>query len=382
MNGTLYASGLLNTSIGFMMSGLIGVLFGVFLEQAGFGSSRRITGVFYFKDMTVLKVILTALAVAIIGYHYLVSLGWLVPGQVHMLETYWLAQIVGGLIFGVGFVMGGWCPGTALVGLASAKLDALLFIVGVVLGSILFNEVFSVIRPVYEGMQGGAVFLYESLNASPKLLPLMVCVVSVLAFAGSTLLERRVGGKARSERAVLKRHGVAAAALLLFSAGVLLTHAPTPVTAVEKETRQGFMVEVAEAKDHVEPLELAELIMKGNGDLLVVDLRSQEDYTHFHLRGAINVPLETLGIQADAELPRDREIVLYSNGTTHASQAWLQLRHWGWTDVRILTDGLLGFWRVCLTPPSLSGLLDEQTGKAHYAAFQARKSYFLQDTES
>ena len=143
MIGTLYAMDMLQGGVGFMMSGLIGILFGFFLEQAGFGSSRKLTAIFYLRDMAVLKVMFTAVVVALLGYRYLVATGWLMPGQVHVLDTYWGAQMLGGLLFGVGFVVGGWCPGTAFVGLASAKVDALVFLVGAVLGSVFFNELFN-----------------------------------------------------------------------------------------------------------------------------------------------------------------------------------------------------------------------------------------------
>ena len=80
------------------------------------------------------------------------------------MPTVYGAQIVGGLIFGVGFVMGGWCPGTAAVGLASGKLDALVFLGGAVLGSIIFNELFPVIQPLYTWGNQGVVFIYQTLD--------------------------------------------------------------------------------------------------------------------------------------------------------------------------------------------------------------------------
>ena len=187
MNGTLFSLDLLNTPVGFLVAGLIGLLFGFFLEQAGFGSSRKLTGIFYFKDMAVLKVMFTAIVVALVGYRYLTALGWLQPADVYIMPTYWGAAIVGGLIFGVGFVMGGWCPGTAIVGLASAKLDALVFLVGAVLGGILFNEIYGVVEPLYNGLCAGAVTLSDTLGVSMNVLTLALCVIAVLLFAGCGL---------------------------------------------------------------------------------------------------------------------------------------------------------------------------------------------------
>jgi thiosulfate/3-mercaptopyruvate sulfurtransferase len=381
MTGTLYGMQLLNAPAGFMMAGLIGLLFGLFLEQAGFGSSRKLTAVFYFKDMTVLKVMFTAIAVALVGYHYLVAFGWLDPGQVHALHTFWLAQTIGGLIFGAGFVIGGWCPGTAIVGLASAKLDALLFLVGVVLGSVFFNEVFILIKPIYTGMHGGALFVYDFIRVSPKLVPIIVCVIAVLAFIVSTMLERRIGGKPKTEKKALIANVAAAIVLLVFAAGIYVTPQSTS-TPIAKQALRGFLTEIAGAEDHMGALELAHALMRGDEAFVVVDLRSREEYEQFHLRGAVNIPLETLARDAASKLPHQGQIVLYSNGTTHAAQAWLQLQYWGWDNVKVLTDGLLGFWRQCLTPPSLKGVVDENAALALSSEFKSREAYFLGDRDS
>lgn len=376
MNGTLYALDLLQSSGGFMIAGLIGILFGIFLEQAGFGSSRKLTAVFYFRDMAVLKVMLSAVVVCLVGYRYLVALGWLSPHHIYMLDTFWLAQIVGGLIFGTGFVMGGWCPGTAFVGLASAKLDALVFLVGVMLGSILFNEIFFLIRPLYEGMPGGTLFLYDSLGFSEKSVILAACLIAVIVFALLSLFEKGRTPSGTLSTDGWKRHTAAAAVLVLFAAGLFIMP-ERPPQSVTAPAREDYLRQVAQARDHVDPLELAERIMKGEPGLVVVDIRPGGDFAAFHLRGAINLPLDAFSREADAKLPRDGAVILYSNGTTHAAQAWLELRHWGWTNVKILTDGLLGFWRECLTPPSLSIAMDEASSKKALAEFQARRDYFI-----
>lgn len=380
MSGTLYATNLLQTGAGFMTSCLVGILFGLFLEQAGFGSSRRLTGIFYFRDMTVLKVMFTAIAVALIGYHYVVGFGWLAPEQIYMLDTYWPAQVIGGLVFGAGFVIGGWCPGTALVGIASARLDALVFLGGVALGSIFFNELFTLIRPIYEGMHGGTLFLYDSLNLAPKTAIFFFSLVAVAAFMVSSLVETRFGRLPKAPGGTWKRHGIAAAVLILFAGGLFLTPDHPPVTSAGVP-RPGYLMEIARAEDHMDPTDLADLIMKGDPNLIVVDLRSPEAFRQFHLRGAINIPLERLSTEAGHRLTRDRQIILYSNGTTHAAQAWLEMRHWGWSNVKVLMDGLLGFWRDCLTPPSLSGPTDQAVSGDQRSVFASRRLYFLEQAD-
>ena len=379
MINTLYSLGELNTHIGLILALAIGYFFGWFLEKAGFGSSRKLTGIFYFRDMAVLKVMFTAVVTALVGYRYLLALGWLQQDAVFVLDTYWGAQIVGGLLFGVGFVVGGWCPGTALVGLASAKWDALVFLIGAGLGSILFNELFAVLRPLHEIGHAGLLFLPDTLGISWRLFPLLFCLVAVAAFAGSTWLERKFGDDTAPTARATTRNRLAAAALLLAAAGLI--GAPSTTEPEQEDGRAsvpGLLGEVAGAADHVEPEALADRLMRGDTDIVVVDIRSPEDYQAFHIRGAINIPLAELQDRADS-IPRNRTVVLYSNGTTHGAQAWLMMRQWGWPNVRVLTDGLLGFWKYCLTPPSLGGGLDPSTARAAGALFRARRAFFVHD---
>ncbi|MFZ7113065.1 MAG: YeeE/YedE thiosulfate transporter family protein [Desulfatiglandales bacterium] len=376
MNSTLYSLGLLQSGAGFMVACLIGILSGLFLEQAGFGSSRRLAGVFYFRDMAVLKVLLTTIVVTLVGYHYLVALGWLSEAQVYVLDTYWMAQIVGGLIFGAGFVMGGWCPGTAFVGLASAKLDALVFLIGVILGSILFNEVFPLIRPLYEGLHSGTLFLYSTMEFSQEAVVLTACLIALIIFVLVSLLEKRRGKSTALSARSWKRHGAAAAILLLFAGGLFILPKRPPLPAAPL-ARHEYHTQVLQARDYIDPTELADQIMKAEPGLVVVDIRPREDYDAFHLRGAISIPLDTLVLEPEEKLPRDGVVVLYSNGTTHAAQAWIELRRRGWTNLKVLTGGLLGFWRECLTPPSLRGAADQETSQQALDAFQARRDFFV-----
>jgi len=382
MNGTLFSLELLNTPAGFLAAGLIGLLFGFFLEQAGFGSSRKLTGIFYLKDMAVLKVMFTAIVVALVGYRYLLAFGWLRAADVYVMPTYWGAAVVGGILFGVGFVMGGWCPGTAVVGLASAKLDALVFLVGAVLGGIFFNELYNAVEPIYNGLCAGPVTLADSLGIPIKVLTFALCAIAVLAFAGSAALEARFGGEAMPDAAVRRRRRWAAGAVLVLAATLFFVpeRGPAPQVTAPASPPDTFLGNVASGEDHVDPLEAARRMMAAEQGLTVVDVRPASDFALFHLRGAVNIPLEQLSSRL-SELGKARTVILYSNGTTHAAQAWLALRRLGFINALALTDGLVGFWRDCLTPPSLGELpLNEQSAKALYADYAARRAWFVDQT--
>lgn len=93
---------------GFVFAFLIGLGFGFILERAGFGSAKKLAAQFYFRDMTVFKVMFTAIVVAMLGIYYLNAFGWLDLDLIYINPTYIWAQLVGGLILGFGFIIGGY----------------------------------------------------------------------------------------------------------------------------------------------------------------------------------------------------------------------------------------------------------------------------------
>jgi hypothetical protein len=113
---------------------VLGIGFGFVLERAGFASGCKLTAVFYGYDMAVVKVMFTAVVTAMAGIWILSSLGVLDMEAVYVVPTNYVAQIVGGLVFGAGFVIGGYCPGTAVVACATGRLDGIAFAGGILAG--------------------------------------------------------------------------------------------------------------------------------------------------------------------------------------------------------------------------------------------------------
>ena len=122
---------------------VIGMAFGATLESAGFGNSMKLSAQFYFRDMTVFKVMFTAIITASTLVFLSSALGILDYNLIWVPPTYLWPGIVGGLIMGVGFIVGGFCPGTSLVGMATGKLDAIFFVGGVLFGIFMFGETVS-----------------------------------------------------------------------------------------------------------------------------------------------------------------------------------------------------------------------------------------------
>ena len=170
---------------------LIGTGFGFALEQAGFSSSRKLAGMFYGYDTTVLKVFFTAAIVALIGAQLLSYIGLLNLNQVYVNEFYVTASVVGGIIMGAGFIMGGFCPGTGLCAMSIGKIDAMVFVAGGFVGALLFTETYPMIETLANAQYRGPVKINEALGLSPGLFTLILVAVAITMFWLGELAEKR-----------------------------------------------------------------------------------------------------------------------------------------------------------------------------------------------
>lgn len=170
---------------------LIGTGFGFALEQAGFSSSRKLAGMFYGYDTTVLKVFFTAAIVALIGAQFLGYFGMLNLNQVYVNEFYVTASIVGGVIMGAGFIMGGFCPGTGLCAMSIGKVDAMVFVAGGFVGAFLFTETWPMIEGLATAQYRGPVKINEVLGLSPGVFTLVLVAAAVAMFWLAELAEKR-----------------------------------------------------------------------------------------------------------------------------------------------------------------------------------------------
>ncbi|MDP2067731.1 MAG: YeeE/YedE thiosulfate transporter family protein [Lutibacter sp.] len=171
---------------------LIGIAFGFVLEASGFSSSRKLAGVFYGYDFAVLKVFFTAALVAVIGVYYMDYLGFLDINQLYVHPTYLWGAIIGGIIMGVGFVAGGFCPGTSLCAVAIGKIDAIVYVGGIMVGIFIFSELYPLFQPIYEGYFYGNVTLEDSLGINPYWFVFIFSIIAIVAFVISDMVQKRV----------------------------------------------------------------------------------------------------------------------------------------------------------------------------------------------
>ena len=169
----------------------IGLAFGWFLERGGLGDARKLAGQFYFTDLTVFKVLFSALLTAMLGAFWLDRFGLLDLDLVYLPETFVLPQAAGGVLFGAGFLVGGLCPGTSCVAAAAGRIDGLGIIGGMLLGVAGFNAVFDWIAPFYESTALGAVTFTDMAGVSRGAGVALVTAVALAGFAVASRLERQ-----------------------------------------------------------------------------------------------------------------------------------------------------------------------------------------------
>lgn len=169
----------------------IGIAFGWTLERAGLGSAPKLAGQFYLTDFTVFKVMFSAIVTAMLGLFWLNWLGLLDLSRVYVPETHWLPQLAGGLLFGVGFVVAGLCPGTSCVAAASGRGDGALVVAGMFSGVLVSGLLAAPIRDFYEGSAPAAATLPELFHLPYGVLVCAVVAMALIAFASAERWERR-----------------------------------------------------------------------------------------------------------------------------------------------------------------------------------------------
>ena len=191
MNAPFFKFGAFGDETSLVIAFAIGIGFGFFLERAGFGSARKLTSQFYLDDLAVFKVMFTAIVTAMLGIFYLSWLGIMDLSLVDLVPTHLGPQIVGGLVLGFGFVVGGYCPGTSLVAAVTGRIDGLVFVLGVMAGILGFGEAFPLLRRFYESGNLGTLTLPQAFHLPYGLVVLLVVLMALGGFLGAGWVERR-----------------------------------------------------------------------------------------------------------------------------------------------------------------------------------------------
>jgi rhodanese-related sulfurtransferase len=345
---------LITDELNLLVALFLGFGFGFILEQAGFSSSRRLTGLFYGIDFTVLRVFFTAGVTAMIGVALLGGLGLLDLSLVYVNPTFVTSALVGGAIMGVGFVIGGYCPGTSFCGAAVGRVDAMLFVLGGLLGVFGFGEAFPRLQGLYTARSLGDVTLPTALGVSPGAVVVAAAVVAIAAFVVTGRIERRVNPRSSITRFPAWPRRLDAAALLAAAALVAWLGQPEArllARVSDAAFRQAHPVRRVSAD------EVAFRILDGDERLRLIDTRSATQFASFSLPRAVSLPLADLfGRGAREPLSPARDLkVFFGEDEGEATTAALLAIALGYDNVAVLQGGLREFRADFLAGPGATG---------------------------
>lgn len=318
---------------------IIGFAFGYVLEISGFGKSDKLAAQFYFKEWTVLKVMFGAIIVAMILIFAATGLGLLDYNLIWVNPTYLWPGIVGGLIMGFGFILGGFCPGTSLVSAATGKIDGIIFLLGVFFGIFLFGETVGFYEDFWYSSYMGRFTLMDLFNVNTGIIVLLISVAGIGVFVVGEFSEKYIG-KMDITQFGNWRYG--AIVVTIVAAGIVfLIGQPTnadrwDAIADEQETR------ITNREVFAHPAEVLSFMDDPKVIVYVIDIRSETDYNLFHILDSVHVPLADVETHADILRfePINTLFVIAGNDETAATEAWRILMAESVPNVYILEGGI------------------------------------------
>ena len=321
---------------------IIGIAFGFILEQAGFSTSRKLVGLFYGYDFTVLRVFFTAGITAMIGVVILGHYGLLDLSLIYVNPTFLWSAIIGGLIMGLGFVIGGFCPGTSLCAAAIGKIDAIIFVGGSFLGVLAFAEGYPLFEGLYKAEAWGNVRIFEIIGVSQSMFAFLMVLMAVAAFVFTTMLEKKNIGYLYEDLKPLKLYyGLAVVVLLI---GLSAFAFPERQVNLKEESQNQAVIN--ESKFEVmDSDELAFRILDNDKNLQIFDFRTKEEYNELTLPKSSNWTIEDLfgkDINKKLTIKGTDNVIIANNEQDEKGLAYIAGKL-GYKNLYILKGGMNSF---------------------------------------
>jgi uncharacterized membrane protein YedE/YeeE len=347
-----------NDEVRLLTAIVLGFGFGFALERGGFGNARKLAGQFYLRDMTVFKVMFTAILVAMVGLYTLAGLGWVDMARMWINPTFMWAQVVGGFLLGIGFIMSGLCPGTSVVSAASGRWDGVVTIAGIFVGTAVFAvavDLFPALESLYTAGEMGVSILPEVLGLPTLPFVMVVVLVAGMAFIGAEAVEDTF--RARQNEVEHTPHpipvmkfGIAGVLGLVLVVGLGFAPGPTPETAAYR----------AIETDPVAPMTLAERIIAEDPDLMIIDVREDAED---RIPGAYPVALDSTARPVLAGAGATTDVVLVDpDGSLDAIPT-------SWPDgprYRVLEGGWAGWEGQVLTAATPTSARADELERVRY----------------
>lgn len=317
---------------------IAGIGFGYTLEQAGFSSTKKLVGLFYGYDFTVLKVFFTAGVTAMIGVLLFAHWGILDLSMIYVNPTFLWSALIGGAVMGLGFIIGGFCPGTSVCAASIGKLDGLAFVGGSALGVLAFAEGYPVFEKLYLAENWGPVLINEKLGMSKIAFAFVLTAVAFVAFYFTHKIENKVNhyeAKFPKKKRIIYSVGIALAFVVL---GVILF---TP----NQDQRIRNRIANAERQQkcvfrEVGADQLAFEIANNYYKINIIDVRTPSEFEVAHLPLAINIPFEELANRQWQPIFRQKMKTnyFYADSDTLVKKSCLWAKHIGNSENYILKE--------------------------------------------
>ena len=316
----------------FMIALIVGIGFGFALEQGGFASTKKLVGLFYGYDFTVLRVFFTAGITAMVGVIVLNHLNLLDVSIIYINPTFLWAALVGGAIMGLGFIIGGFCPGTSACAAATGRVDGWAFLLGGTIGIFAFAEGFPLWENLYMAENWGPVLMFEQFGLSREVFGVIMILVAAGAFVMTQLIENKVNGKqTRWFKPVIIKNTIIVATPVLLVMMVMITPNRTEVM----NTRIDEKIAAGECNpEMMDADKLAYELMNQYYKYNVIDVRSPEEFAVFHIPTAINIPLEDMAKHAnlDIVIQNIKTNVFYGANIYQSQRACMVSKYFGKSD--------------------------------------------------
>lgn len=344
----------IGTEFNYLLAILIGIAFGYILEQAGFSNAKRLAGVFYGYDFVVLRVFFTAAVTAALGIIFLDHFGLLDSSIIYINPTYVWPMIVGGVIMGLGFILGGFCPGTSVSALSIGKIDALVFFAGLGVGAFIFVEAYPLFSDFFVSSYLGDLFVYDSLGMGRGIFTFIFVMIALFSFVTTYIIEQKVNKKSITIGFNLikehKYHSMAIVATIVIAA--LVSFMPNRSDYVFAKADKLDMEMAQEKAQRISSKELAYRILDNDHSISIIDLRSPEVFAKEGLPGAINIPYQDLlnrGWKDVLDNHEKRKLFIAEDEATELRACCISMKG-GYQNLYILSGGYEAFREKILAP--------------------------------
>jgi len=334
---------ILSSEFSLIAAFFIGIAFGFVLEQAGFSATRKLAGLFYGYDFTVLKVFFTAGITAMIGLLVLAHLGLMDLSIIYINPTYLWSALIGGAIMGAGFIIGGFCPGTSICAAAIGKFDAMIFVAGSLLGVFIFAESYPLLEKIFLMENWGAVRMDVFFNLSPEFFAFLFALMAAGSFIFVTYIENKINKlKTDYSKSTIIKH-------LLIGAIPFILIFFISITPDKQERIQNKINNVAHQKESVVKEMTADKVafelIHNYYKINLIDVRPESQYKKNHLPLAVNIPLDKIFNSEWKEYftQNYKTNIFYAGVNTNAKKAYLSAQFIGDSKNYILKETIAQF---------------------------------------